>query len=105
MSMLSEQVAALRKAAQCEGNMCNGLLLAAADTIETLAAKVRANNLHGGWIPVSERLPEKGQMIIAAYPEFEGGCWITKYNPLHNHDFKAWIPLPEPYQEGAEHDD
>lgn len=30
----------------------------AIDTIETLSAKVRANNLHGGWIPCSERLPE-----------------------------------------------
>lgn len=61
MSMISEQVKRLRKLAK-EWVRTNVTVYQeftdAANTIETLSAKVRANNLHGGWIPVSERLPE-----------------------------------------------
>lgn len=39
----------------------------AIDTIETLSAKVRVNNLHGGWIPISERLPEDESYILVSF--------------------------------------
>lgn len=77
MSMITEQIKMLRDEADyikdAVENGCNypsnsgqvKLLREAADTIETLSAKQQAANMerssayyHGGWIPVSERLPE-----------------------------------------------
>lgn len=69
MSTISKQVEELRKLAKKwrDTNVeVYNKLTGAADTIETLSAKVRANNLHGGWIPVSyheiteEEREEKG---------------------------------------------
>ena len=54
------------------------------------------------WIPCSERLPKKAQLILAAEPAFEAGCYITRFNPRSNYSFKAWMPLPEPYKEEEE---
>lgn len=41
-------------------------LLKAADTIETLSAKLQAENMEdcGGWISCKERLPKVGQIVI-----------------------------------------
>lgn len=64
-------------------------------------------NLKGvDWIPVTERLPEEegdyfttqidenGKEISSvAYYENE---WFTRF------EVTAWMPLPEPYEEGAE---
>ena len=73
----------------------------------------------GGWIPVSERLPEDeyGVLVtvngkhnnttfidaleIAEYDSDEG--WIIEgYLDWINPDVTAWMPLPEPYKEGEE---
>ena len=70
----------------------------------------------GGWIPVSERLPENecGVLVtvngkhnnitfidaleIAEYDSTEG--WIIEgYLDWTNPDVTAWQPLPEPYKE------
>lgn len=69
MSMISEQVKELRKVAKWFDSACfpEGVKLAneAADTIESLSAKLQAANMErsaedcGGWIPCKERLPEK----------------------------------------------
>ena len=71
MSMLSEQVKELRKMSQnYPVNIPIGLfeqtLREAADTIETLSAKLAKENMerseryyNGGWIACSERLPTK----------------------------------------------
>ncbi|MEE1352072.1 MAG: hypothetical protein UHM23_08510 [Clostridia bacterium] len=81
MSMITEQVKRLREAADFRHTigdyMTAGLHREAADTIETLSAKIQAANMerssayyNGGWIPVKERLPERA----------EGGCdnWHTE---------------------------
>ena len=55
------------------------------------------------WIPVSERLPEKGQTCLVCD---EGVISIDKYlgigNPLNwdwfDRDYEAWMPLPKPYK-------
>ena len=65
--MISELVKGLRKLGnQWKHNDVAGfnLIFDAADTIETLSEKVRANNLHNGWIPCSERLPECEQEVL-----------------------------------------
>ena len=70
----------------------------------------------GGWIPVSERLPEDGYGVlvtvngkhnnitfinaleIAEYDSTDG--WIVEgYLDWTNPDVTAWMPLPEPFKE------
>ena len=100
----------------------------AADVIEELSAKLQAANMerssqyyNGGWIPVSERLPEVGEckmylITVAHYnPEYMGRfvevcayesreLWEGRI-PTWERDFSdgarviAWMPLPEPYKE------
>lgn len=72
MSMISEQIERLK----CQSDYirqvipeCKGIadcIDEAIDTIETLSAKVRADNLHGWWIPCSERLPDSSKHLIVA---------------------------------------
>ena len=73
----------------------------------------------GGWIPVSERLPEnvcgvlvtvngkhnnitfENALEIAEYDNIEG--WIIEgYLDWLDPDVTAWQPLPEPYKESEE---
>lgn len=70
MSIISEQVKELR---EYSGNNCDyGAILAkkAADTIESLSAKLAVANMErsdkyygGGWIAISEKLPTKEESI------------------------------------------
>ena len=53
------------------------------------------------WIPVSERLPEHNQRIIAYYPEHKSTMMIN-YNAHGFTSMSAWMPLPEPYAERRE---
>lgn len=53
----------------------------------------------GRWIPVTERLPEDGQLIMAVEKSFEAGFYITRYSDTYHFTFPAWRPLPEPYTE------
>ena len=73
----------------------------------------------GGWIPVTEKLPENGcgvlvtvngkhnniifvnALEIAEYRNTEG--WIIEgYLDWLDPDVTAWMPLPEPYKESKE---
>ena len=80
----------------------------AIDTIETLSAKVRANNLHGGWIPCSERLPEGSLNSVIGWDEYRNRCCFVQYwggrwilgNDVDSVKIIAWMPMPEPYREG-----
>ena len=64
---------------------------------------------NGGWIPVSERLPEEHKEVLTcsivgfieiqslenlydAYWENQGGDWTDLEEII------AWMPLPEPYK-------
>lgn len=77
MSMISEQIDRLK----CQSVYirqvipeCKGIadcIDEAIDTIETLSAKVRANNLHDGWIPCSERLPEEHDSVFTRFVDKE----------------------------------
>ena len=69
----------------------------------------------GKWIPVSERPPEEGESVIASteygvYPEARytkeyGWEWAYEAGADYWEELEgvtAWMPLPEPYKEGAE---
>lgn len=142
MSLITELIERLRK--EADGYMgyrskravrVKHLLRESADTIETLSAKVQASNMerstayyNGGWIPVSERLPDDRDWYLGIFRESDTG-WI---NPLpfvcdyvgyetkattkehwilrgftdrdehidyyFNLECVAWIPLPTPYE-------
>lgn len=114
MSMISKQVEELNEEAMrmhdAEKYAWSVITQRAADTIADLSVKVRANNLHGGWIPCSDRLPETGDSILVTYSDEEVGIvWSArpklwgKYEKANNLIFPvAWMPLPEPYREERE---
>ena len=85
-----------------------------ADSID-LAISALEKQLNGGWIPVSERLPEKEDIyqVTIKYENF-AGIHLTvrtaiyeneKWNihgsqpVISNRKIIAWQPLPEPYKE------
>ena len=95
----------------------------------SLDACIELKENNNGWIPVSERLPNKSEHYITTYREWTDGNFLPKYDPtevkiLKYHDAVfilpkclddkaeqdihreviAWQPLPEPYEkkEGAE---
>ena len=64
-----------------------------------------------GWIPCSERLPEKddwvlvtkrGKVRIATYSEFDGTWYVGEMCAVGGEDPIAWKPLPKPYREDGE---
>lgn len=121
MSMISEQIKSLR----CTANTMEFAkypsefvhqLRCAADTIEELSAKLANANMerstahyNDGWIPCSERLPNRGTNVIAqdyaGYMEigiykmkngmdgFEVDGWWSSLN-----NYIAWRELPQPYK-------
>lgn len=118
MSMINDQVKALRDVAGAyKHNGLSLILRQAADTIESLSAKLQAANMEngGGWIPCEDRLPPQPK----ENPIFEGkplelylvsvkntdyafrAFWNGKFfadgfSKLQN--VEAWQPLPEPYR-------
>lgn len=68
----------------------------------------------GEWIPVTERIPENsdsvlattrwGELTIAEKLDIGPDCWfIYEGNAnAHTEDIVAWQPLPEPYRKGGE---
>ena len=69
MSMISEQIEKLRLMAEMfvNGEPYGNLLRRAADTIEMLSEKVRADRPQGEWIPCSERLPEDIRPVLVTW--------------------------------------
>lgn len=78
------------------------------DMIEQLQDDLEQDEKENGWIPVSERLPEKEDLFIVTYcgelvgatepftgmNYYENGKWDSDGNCV-----TAWMPLPEPYKE------
>lgn len=69
------------------------------------------------WIPVSERLPDKRGFYLVTEKEYRVGDkkhsgkfetkvsfveFREKWNRASFFEITAWMPLPEPYQEGGE---
>ena len=62
------------------------------------------------WIPCSQELPERDQSVLGYCRDklfdYQRVVWIDEYtgrwtNLLgHNNEVIAWMPLPEPYEEG-----
>lgn len=123
MSLTTKQIDDLRAyAAERKGELAK-LINDAADTIETLSAKLHASQMerssqyyHGGWIPCQERLPEQyGNYLISIDGE---ELDIGTINPYDHRGWSlcdangfywandralnitAWMPLPEPWKEG-----
>ena len=59
------------------------------------------------WIPVTERLPEEiGDYIVTKIDDENekviGLCYFSFCGWTTHKDVTAWMPLPKPYEEGAE---
>ena len=65
------------------------------------------------WIPCSERLPEGGRVVLVTekggfirHCEYANYCDFQEFQTVEEgltvHDVIAWMPLPEPYQEGEQ---
>lgn len=64
-------------------------------------------NLKMDWIPVTERFPEEiGDYIVTKIDDENekviGLCYFSFWGWTTNKDVIAWMPLPKPYEEGAE---
>lgn len=59
------------------------------------------------WIPVTERLPKEiGDYIVTKIDDENvkviGLCYFSFWGWTTNKEVTAWMPLPKPYEEGAE---
>jgi len=76
---------------------------ARADDAELTALRARVEQLEAAqrWVPVSERLPEEGQLVVVFTPinvgdnfRYETLVWRSRYAKyVNNH---LWMPLPQP---------
>lgn len=113
MSLTTKQIDELRAYAKDRKGQLAKLINDAADTIEMLSAKLHTSQMerssqyyHGGWIPVSERLPESRVYVLVTY-EYQYGLidhGISWYEDkrkewMSTREVTAWMPLPEPYRE------
>lgn len=139
MSIISEQVKELRYKAdiyntvgsawelnRAEAKRLQEMLRQAADTIESLSAKLQTANMErsaedcgGGWIPCKDRLPEDCVDVLVWFEYFRYGeynrlfqtkgisyMWNGMWSGFVNGEsgwrqlrIIAWQPLPEDYHE------
>lgn len=109
-SMISEQVNTLRDLAKMQdAEYKERIINRAADTIESLSAKLDAANMERSadsseWIPCKERLPEENQRVIACFVHgtvTELAFYDGKFHGMYSYNEKvitAWQPLPKKYE-------
>ena len=127
MSLTSKQIDELRAYAKGRKGELAKLINDAADTIEMLSAKLHASQMerssqyyHGGWIPVSEKLPEKPfgclvtvwdtnpitmdefENILPYFVGWDGEQWNDCDGEQCPFEVIAWMPLPSTYREEGE---
>ena len=99
---------------------CRRELMEALSKVETNCPEIPDS-----WVPVSERLPEEGHDVLITKEPFKiKGCehevikakrsvdprsgkiewWSPEFGTLTNKAVLAWMPLPEPYKEGEQHE-
>lgn len=70
-----------------------------------------AEEYNNGWIPLTKKLPEYGQYVLACIPpkhNINGGHPVVimefreDNEPLFYRFVSAWQPLPEPYKQGKQ---
>lgn len=103
-----------------ETNAYGGEMIAFEKAIEIV--KQEAAECNNGWIPVSERLPDRNKPVLcwvrsttiaSGETYIIGSCdnefWFLQTYEIGNHSFPvkyyeviAWQPLPEPYQPKGE---
>ena len=89
-----------------------------------IAVECMEQRLTGGWIPVTERWPDKSGRYLVTYHEWTDGNYLPKYDDIcvkilryqdavfklpvccdkqaeqdTHREVLAWMPLPEPYKE------
>lgn len=85
------------------------LMLEAADALEAALREQEQRR----WIPVTERLPKRGELVLATDGGFVSEFYINKrgqwqrynvndYSLLMALDILFWMPMPEPPKEDAE---
>ena len=85
-----------------------GQLIAYDKAIEIV--KQEAEQYKGGWIPVSEKLPEESLNSVIGWDEYRERCCFVQYiggrwilgNDIDSVKIIAWQPLPQPYHEKGE---
>ena len=68
---------------------------------EALDIAIKALEQEPKWIPVSERLPEKGGLYLV-YTEEQPFVCPFKDGEFFIDEVLAWMPLPEPYAESED---
>lgn len=89
-----------------------------------MAISALEHQLNGGWIPISERWPDKSGYYLTTYREWTDGNYLPKYDDTRvkilryqeavfrlpvccdkkaeqdtHREVIAWMPLPEPWKE------
>ena len=103
---------------ECKYNDC--MVCAFAKAIEIV--KQEAEQYKGGWIPVSEKLPEEAfgclvtvidfnpvtqnefENILPYVVGYDGNGWNDIDGETIPFEVIAWMPRPEPYKEGERHE-
>ena len=74
---------------------------------EAIDMAIEALSADAEWIPCSERLPEKDELVLVtvwndvtiAWRNIYGG-WESAEDMYEKGDVTAWMPLPTPYKGG-----
>lgn len=123
--LFSEVIGRIAIKPEMNGNLehmirASAMVIQMIDDAPTVQPEMNCSEFPNNWIPCSERLPEIDKEVLVTDGEL---CWVCSLfesqdiedglyqwedNYGHWHEFEtwvAWMPLPEPYQEGGEADE